>query len=494
MNSRVSGPTGRLLSRVLIGLAVFAGGASAASAQTTVTVNQPLSGVVWATVRGGSHANDNDRSVLATRAATTSEYTRRALLKFDTHATIPAGSVVNSALLTVTVKTGSADASRLIGAYQTTTSWTETEVTWNRRRSATSWNTAGGDLGSKIDDAIVSNVPGTKVTFDVTPLVKAAVSGSLGSSRYTRIQLIDLEGATSGSYREYFMPDDANVAVRPVLKVTYGGTTSAPAPAPTPTPAPAPAPSTSGTILKVLHWNTHHNGIGSDGRLDTVRLMKWVAKFDADIISLGEVERYVGSYGNMDAPAVMANMLKLYTGKTYYYRFGTFSGYSNGIGNLILSRFPIDAADNQQLSHGRASLDATINVNGRTINFSSTHLHPESSSYRLIEIGELLKWQSSFAQQRIVSGDFNATATSTENATMKKTYYDSWAVAEANGTAVAYPGNTAGHTRGGRIDYIYHSHEASLLVVKGSQVFDTRDAYGVTPSDHRPLMTTFILK
>ncbi len=197
----------------------------------------------------------------------------------------------------------------------------------------------------------------------------------------------------------------------------------------------------------------------------------------------------------MDAPAVMADMLKQYTnGTTWYYRFATLAGCSNGIGDLILSRFPIDADASQPLAGARSAIDVTINVNGRTINVTSTHLHPDSSSYRMTSIGELTKWQLGFAEQRIIAGDFNATQTSTENATMKKTYSDSWAVAQANGTAVAYAGNTAGNTRTGRIDYIYYSHDAGFLELKGSQVFDTRDANGVTPSDHKPLMTTFTVK
>jgi len=38
----------------------------------------------------------------------------------------------------------------------------------------------------------------------VTPLVKDAVAGRLGSSRYTRVALVDLEGSTSDSYREFY--------------------------------------------------------------------------------------------------------------------------------------------------------------------------------------------------------------------------------------------------------------------------------------------------
>src|SRR6185503_16754034 len=111
-----------------------------ASAQTTVTLNQATDKkVVHATLRGGSFADKNQSSVLATRASDKADYKRRALLKFDTQHTIPAGSAVSSALLTVTVKTGSDDASRSIGAYQVTTSWTEGEVTWNLRRKKTKW-------------------------------------------------------------------------------------------------------------------------------------------------------------------------------------------------------------------------------------------------------------------------------------------------------------------------------------------------------------------
>jgi endonuclease/exonuclease/phosphatase family metal-dependent hydrolase len=486
MPNRVSGQNGRLFARALIGL-VVSGAATVASAQTTVTLNQPTTQVLSATVRGGSYANKTDQSILATRSSDNLEYERRALLKFDTQHTIPAGTAVTSALLTVTVKKGSADATRSIGAYQVTTSWTETEVTWNKRRSGESWRTSGADLGSKLDDATVSNKAGTKVTFDVTALVKEAVAGRLGTSRYTRIALVDLEGSTSDSYREYYTPKDSNTAVRPVLKVTYG-TTAAAAP-----PPPPPPSSGTSTTLRVMHWNTHHNGVGSDGVLDTPRLMKWVAKINADIISLQEVERYSG-WGNMDAPVVMMNLLKQYTGRTWYYRFATFTGGANGIGVLILSRFPFDSKDTQLLSGGRSAEDVTINVNGRTINFATTHLHPDSSSYRLKEIGELTAWAKAFAEQRIVAGDFNATYTSTENATMKQAYSDSWAVAQANNTDVAYAGNESGNTRNGRIDYIYYSHGAGYLALKSSQVFDTRDANGVTPSDHKPLMSIFTVK
>jgi endonuclease/exonuclease/phosphatase family metal-dependent hydrolase len=469
------------LTRALALAAAFSAAAAVASAQTTVTLSQPTSDVVSATIRGGSFADKNAQWTLETRASDSLEYNRRALLKFDTENNIPKGSAVTSALLTLTVKSGSADASRTVGAYQTSLSWTESEVTWNSRRAADKWQTAGGDYGSKLASAVVSNVAGTKVTFDVTPLVKAAVAGDLGTSRYSRIALIDLEGSTSDSYREYVAPNDPNTAARPVLKVTYGGST------------PIIPPPTSGSTLRVLQWNTHHGGVGSDGVWDPERLMTWVAKTNPDIVSLNEVERYTSWSKNTDEPATLLALMKQYTGKTWYGTFQTLSGSAKGIGCMILSRLPIDASEPRLLSGGRSALNVAITFNGRTINFTTTHLDPDSSTYRKTEIGELTSWEEGLAEQRIIAGDFNATYTSTENALMKQTYYDSWAVAQADGTALAYAGNTSGNTRNGRIDFIYYSH-GSTLALKSSQVYDTRDSNGVTPSDHKPLMSIFIVK
>jgi endonuclease/exonuclease/phosphatase family metal-dependent hydrolase len=484
MQTRVSGLTGRVLSRALIGFTVVAGATSVASAQTTVTLNQPATQVVSATIRGGSYANTNNQSLLATRASENLEYKRRAMLKFDTEHSIPAGSAVTSAILTVTVKKGSEDASRRIAAYQVTTSWSETEITWNRRRTANRWMTAGGDLGSKIAEATVSNVAGSKVSFDVTPLVKMAVAGGLGTSRYTRLVLVDTEGSTSESYREFFTPKDSNTASRPTLKVTYGGTTQSSS------GSGSTSTSTStGTTLRVLHWNTHHGGVGTDGVYSPDRLVKKAASFKPDVVSFNEVEHY-----SIDQPAGFAALMKKYTGVTWYYKFTSGTGSQSGIGNLIMSRIPFAATDIQAFSYTRAAVDATIHVNGRSINITSTHLDDSSSSARLKEIGELTAWARTLAEQRIICGDFNAWPGSTENATMKSTYYDSWAEAQADGTAVAYPGNTAGNTRNSRIDYIYYSKGAAYLTLKSSQVFDVRDANGVMPSDHRPILTIFTVK
>jgi len=484
MRTRTSARTGMLCA---VAAATIVSAASA-SAQTTVS----LPAVTHGTLRAGSYANQKQGDLLATRSSTPPDYLRRAILKFDTQNGVPLGSNVTSALMTVTVKTGGADTSRRIAVYQVTQSFGDNDFTWNQRyvSSNTAWNTAGGDLATQLAVQTVTSTVGSKVTFDVTALVKQIVSGALGSSRYTRLALVDLDAPTADSYREFVTPTDANAANRPVLKVTYGGST----PTSTSTSVSTSTASTSsGTTLRVLQYNTHHGGWGTDGVWDVHRLIASAVKESPDIISFNEVE-YKDSWskGNDDLALYVAE-LKSQTGKTWYGKFVVGSGASTGIGNAIASRFPFDATDHDQLTAGRAILNATIVVNGRTINFFSTHLDESSGGTRLTEVGELQTWTNGIAQDRIICGDFNAQSTDSVSAKMKTLYDDAWEVAESDGVAVTFPGNT-GQTRNSRIDYCYYSHSVSGLALKSAQVIDTRDANGVQPSDHRPLLVIFTVK
>ena len=471
----------RVCARALIAIAAAAGSVSAAAAQTTVTFNDSKPDVVYATLRAGAYADTNLPTVLATRAADTASNHRRALLKFDTHDRIPAGSSVTSALLTLTVKSSSAaDATRTIGAYQVTTSWAEAETTWNRRRTTTAWLSGGGDLGSLLARAVVSNVAGTKVTFDVTPLVRSAVAGQLGSSRYTRIALVDLDPATVDSTRNFYTPDEPNSALRPTLRVVYAAT--------------ATSSATSGSRrLRVLQWNSQHGGVGTDGVLDPARFIKKAASFTPDLVSINEVERY-DSYANYDAPVKLHALMEQYTSQTWYYKFATGNGGANGRGNMILSRFPFVATGVDLLGFNGSAVDVTVDVNGRTINFTSTHLYYNSATSRLEQIADMLPWEKGLAESRIIAGDFNAQPGTAESAAMRLPYVDSWAQAQSEGAAIAYPGNTAGNTRHSRIDYIYYSKGATALDLVSVQVFDVRDPNGVQPSDHRPVLSIFTVK
>jgi len=285
---------------------------TAAAAQTAMTINQSGTQVVYTTLRGGAYANTNQGADLETKNSSDMSVTRRALLKFDT-TTIAVGTPIASAKLTVTVQSGGSTSARRIATYQGTDSWNQTEATWNNRRATLPWSTAGGDLGALLDTQTVGNSGGSKATFDVTALVSQVVSGALGSSRYTRIELVDVDAPDDQSRRIYYTPDASTASLRPTLVVTFGSASTT-----TTTTSTSTSSSTSTTSrpLRVLEWNIHHGGIGSDGVYDPNRIADWVAKMNPDVAALVELESW-DSYYSGDQVAMYRQMLESRTGVTW---------------------------------------------------------------------------------------------------------------------------------------------------------------------------------
>jgi endonuclease/exonuclease/phosphatase family metal-dependent hydrolase len=248
----------------------------------------------------------------------------------------------------------------------------------------------------------------------------------------------------------------------------------------------------SGTPLKVLHYNLHH-GVGTDGKYDLNRIANVIAKANPDVVSLNEVEKYT-YWGNEDQPARYKAMLQSKTGRTWYMvwaqEYGQWS--SNGKGNLLLSRYPFTSTSRYEVSYDRTLALGQINVNGRNITIATTHLDPESGSRRLTQTKQMEAWFQNYSQNRIVVGDMNAQPTSTEMTYLKNEgYRDAWADAKSGGYAYSPSDNPNGYTRNSRIDILYTSTGVSNIRPKRVEVIETRDANGVMPSDHRPLMVTY---
>jgi endonuclease/exonuclease/phosphatase family metal-dependent hydrolase len=182
------------------------------------------------------------------------------------------------------------------------------------------------------------------------------------------------------------------------------------------------------------------------------------------------------------------------TGRTWYQYMVVASGATKGIGNAIVSRFPLSGANVCQLSDSRNAVHSTLTINGRTVNLWSTHLAVDSGSYRVAEVRALLPCMSAFSEQRLVSGDFNAGTYTSEIEMMTSSYIDAWAQAKLLGVTTNYSGNCDGCTRGSRIDYVFLSRSASYLSLKGAEIIDTRDANGVMASDHKPMIVTLDVK
>jgi endonuclease/exonuclease/phosphatase family metal-dependent hydrolase len=450
------------------------GSTNTGSADPTVV----LPAVTYGTVRAGSYANKFQGDLLATRASSTKDYLRRAMLKFDTQNKIPAGAHILSAKMTVYVTYANAGAARHVAAYQVRTSNGDHDFSWNYRyiSQGTRWGTPGGDLGTKLAVATVGSTKGAAVTYDVTSLVAQAVSGKLGS-RYTRIALIDLDGSSRDSYREYGTPKNANTSLRPKLTVSY---TTGTAPSSEDTGGDTSGGSTSSAI-RFLQWNVHHGGVGTDGRYDPARIASWVAKMKPDIISFNEVD-------NSTQASALAKAVNSATGRTWK------TAYS-GLGNLLLTRWSIDSSSIcvTNSSKNRKAPHMSLVVNGRRINVWSTHLSVDSASERMSEAKAMTACEQNWSEARIVGGDFNMQSSSTEYNYMANYNIDGWAKAASLGTATHYM-SCNGCTRNSRIDYIFSSKGATFLSVASARVYDTRNSSGVMPSDHKPLVVVYNVK
>jgi len=254
------------------------------------------------------------------------------------------------------------------------------------------------------------------------------------------------------------------------------------------------APVASSSQLKVLSWNVSF-GQGTDGATNWSRIATWIANFNPDLVALCEMPP--------DDIGTLVSLLNQKTGRSWFYHF---IAKAPGIpeGNLILSKFSFVSTSSRYLSYERSVAQATVNVGGRNVNFFATHLDHTSSSYRYQEVTELQSFMSGFSEPRIVCGDFNAGPDLSEAIHMAEQYYDSWMQAMNIGTAVAYPDNPVymhTRTRRGRIDYVWTSRNANL-VIKSTQIPDVRDLNnqnvviylgtsddkGVRPSDHNPMI------
>ena len=452
------------------------GGTAAAQ---TVVLNQPAPQVTDTTIRAGAYAHTNyDTQPLVTRRSDDDpDFTRRALLKFDTQNTIPAGAHISSATLTLTVKSGlgSSGQTRPIQLLHVTQAFQEAEATWIRRQGSSNWSTPGGDFDDAYASGNASNTAGSRVTFNVTSLVQRTVNGDFGS-RYTRILLADIGPSAKESYREYYPSEDSTASRRPTLTVVLSSTSS----------SPTPSSPSSGSTLKVLHWNIAQ-GYDPTGEANITRIANFIATKRPDVISLNEAMKYSSTSSHHQQ---IAARLQALTGETWTCVWVQKSGASTGEGEVIMTRLGVDATDDYLLSYARSVAMLRVTVNGRNITLASTHLDHQSTSYRLTQISQLKSYLGSQPEQRIVAGDFNAWPGTSEYSTMTSTFNDGWAVARSAGTAYSYSSNPDGNTRNSRIDYVFSSKGATALRVVRADVYDASDSQG-RMSDHQPLMVTY---
>lgn len=475
--------TVRAIQRLVTAVIAIGSFAAAASAQTTVTLSTPGTHInADLTIQGGSSSLEDfsDSLELASKVASSADYTRRILMKFDTQNFVPANAVIQSAYLYLVLKHSESSETRTFTAYYVSKSFVKAETNWRYYRDGQAWSKAGGDFGASFGTTKVGDAEGTAYRFDLTSLVQQAVNGNFGSSRYTRVALIDTGGVSGGNYKEFHSTRATSASLRPRLVITYGGTTTA-------QPPPSTS-STTGETLRVMHWNIHKTK-GSDGRCNPDRVATVIARQNPHVVSLNEVNFYSGECAyTFNMGEKLESLLEQKTGVTWYRQDVNVYGGSTGYGNVVLSRIRPVSDGSCLFSYDRGMAEMTIPVNGRYVHVFSTHLASESASWRLVQAREAVAELANFTVPRILMGDMNAWTNTTEYNVIASVYKDAWLAAKSAGTASAF--NSTGATKGtSRIDYVFHSN-VSTLSLRSVNVPDSR-VNGVYASDHYPIVAVY---
>ena len=239
------------------------------------------------------------------------------------------------------------------------------------------------------------------------------------------------------------------------------------------------------TSLRVMQWNIH-NARGTDGICNSDRIANTIVAQTAHVVSLNEVKAYAGECSwTFDMSEHLQSLLQSKTGVTWYRKYVQIASTA---GNVLLSRYPLVSSSTTLLSYDRGVAQITIVVNGGNVNLFSTHVDYENASWRTTQIGEAIRWIGSFAEPRIVMGDFNTWPGTSDYSLVATPFQDSWVAAQSAGRATAYNGSGATHGTS-RFDYVFYSRVAAFSI--GSvNVPDTR-VNGVFPSDHDPVIAVF---
>src|SRR5437763_4401171 len=228
--------------------------------------------------------------------------------------------------------------------------------------------------------------------------------------------------------------------------------------------------------IRVMTYNIHV-GVGMDKKLDLPRIAAVINDQHADLVGLQEVDRGVERTQRIDEIAELAKL----THMDYAFAFNLkYQGGQYGV--AILSRYPIKSFDhrlyqNTREAERRGFIRAEVNVDGRTVNFVTTHLDYQYEDGRVFEAEQLLAALKDVKGPLILVGDFNDVPAGGAYKLVSEQFGDAWSANRADDQGFSYPADKPAK----RIDYIFIRRTDSI---KTARVWTVN-----TPaSDHVPVV------
>lgn len=202
----------------------------------------------------------------------------------------------------------------------------------------------------------------------------------------------------------------------------------------------------------------------------------------ADVVFMQEVDQRRFASGRVDQPAFFADALD------WSYAYGKNAPYAGGggIGNLIVSRFPLTEVSNTLLPRPPGTVQrglqhAVIDIDGTEVSLYNTHLQNANEPARILQVAAINQLIADDLRPRVLGGDMNAPPGSAPMNALTTQWTDTWLAAGSGGGRTA----PAGAPRA-RIDYLLHAGEgltplaADVLPIRLSDHRAVRAAYALT--------------
>lgn len=234
--------------------------------------------------------------------------------------------------------------------------------------------------------------------------------------------------------------------------------------------------------IRVMTYNIHV-GVGMDKKLDLRRIADVINAAKPDLVGLQEVDRGVKRTEGKDEIAELAAMTRM------EYAFAPNLDYQGGkYGVAILSRFPINNTEhrmfeNKRETERRGMLRVEVEVDGKRLNFVTTHLDYQFEDGRVFETEQMLKLLEDVQGPMIVVADLNDVPAGSAYQLMRTKFDDAWVASRASGDGFSYPADNPVK----RIDHVFYRSGANTRAKK-SWVIQT------LASDHIPVMAEIEIK